>query len=201
MPERVDRRSSTAGPAPGPSRLFKIDSDCAAAQCSSVRLRVAGPAGRLRPAGRVSMDRPGPKPRSARTHGRLRDPASAWRRGWVSQQAEWLRSCRGSPCRVRRVACRCGGRGALPGRREWDTVGTAPDPPLLCEGSFATPNGERGTHLPVPCGRRDGSGRRPFLDAIDYYQPAGGGDDGHRMSLDEIFHANASPEQLDGRPH
>ena len=145
--------------------------------------------------------RPGPKPGSARTHGRLRDPASAWRRGWVSQQAEWLRSCRSSPCRVRRVACRCGGRGALPGRREWDTVGTAPDPPLLCEGSFATPNGERGTHLPVPCGRRDGSGRRPFLDAIDYSQPAGGGDDGHSMSLDEIFHANASSEQLDGRPH
>ena len=42
----------------------------------------------------------------------------------------------------------------------------------------------------APCGRRDGSGRRPFLDAIGYYQPAGGGDDGHRMSLDEIFHAN-----------
>ena len=112
--------------------------------------------------------RSGQKPGSARTHGRLRDPPSAWRRGWVSQQAEWWRSCRGSPCRVRRVACRCGGRGALPGRREWDTVGTVPDPPLLCEGSFAIPKGERGTHLPVPCGRRDGSGRRPFLDAIDY---------------------------------
>ena len=36
--------------------------------------------------------------------------------------------------------------------------GNRPDPPLLCEGSFATPEGERGTHLPVPCGRRGGGG-------------------------------------------
>ena len=36
--------------------------------------------------------------------------------------------------------------------------GNRPDSPLLCKESFATPGGERGTHPPVPCGRRCGIG-------------------------------------------
>ena len=71
--------------------------------------------------------------------------------------------------------------------------GNRPDPPLLCEGSFATPKGERGTHLPVPYGRRDDG--ELASEAISMMLPLisllGALVMEISLSLDEIFHANA----------
>ncbi len=69
-------------------------------------------------------------------------------------QPELTIGCRSLPCPTS-----SGGLGGVTAQsRPRSVVGTNPDPQLLCEGSFATPGGERGTHLPVPCGWRVGGG-------------------------------------------